>query len=410
MKRIRLAAMQPRTARALAVTGVVATAALTGTAWSLAYLNHDINVITSAFGPDLVTPFGIGLVGLIIALRQRHNPLGWLFLAGALIGALHAASGEYAIRGLTLASGLPGTDWVAWVSNFIISVLFPGGLLVFILLLFPTGRVPSRRWRILTYVSVVYTVLLLFFTTAPDYPMMIAPNVRRVMPPVSIKGFSSTFLANFWVIWPLGILLLLAATVSLMARYRRSAGEERQQIKWFAYAVAITVVAYAASIPFQLSSSYNAPLSNVIIEAGFGVALPVACGIAILRYRLYGIDLVISRTLVYGALAVLITGVYVGIAVGIGEFVGSGGRPNLGLSILATAIVAMGFQPARAWLQRVANRLVYGRRATPYQVLSEFSSHVAGSYAARRGAAAHGPRAAGGDGRAVRDGLAAKWR
>ena len=152
MKGLRLGAIQPRTASALAVTSVVATVALAGTSWFLAYLNHDLNVITSAFGPDLVTPFGIGLVGLIIALRQRHNPLGWLFLAGALIGALHAASGEYAIRGLTLASGLPGTDWVAWVSNFIISLVFPGGILVFILLLFPTGRVPSRRWRILSYV------------------------------------------------------------------------------------------------------------------------------------------------------------------------------------------------------------------------------------------------------------------
>jgi signal transduction histidine kinase len=90
----------------------------------------------------------------------------------------------------------------------------------------------------------------------------------------------------------------------------------------------------------------------------------------------------LSRTLVYGSLAVLITGVYVGIAVGVGELVGSGGRPNLGLSILATAIVAVGFQPARERLQRVANRLVYGKRATPYQVLSEFFSNVAGSYAA----------------------------
>ncbi|HEX6538492.1 MAG TPA: sensor histidine kinase, partial [Candidatus Dormibacteraeota bacterium] len=110
--------------------------------------------------------------------------------------------------------------------------------------------------------------------------------------------------------------------------------------------------------------------------------LPVACAIAIFKYRLYGIDIVISRTLVYGSLAVLITGVYVGIAVGFGELVGSGGKPNLGLSILATAIVAVGFQPARQRLQRVANRLVYGKRATPYQVLSQFSSQVAGSYAA----------------------------
>jgi signal transduction histidine kinase len=111
------------------------------------------------------------------------------------------------------------------------------------------------------------------------------------------------------------------------------------------------------------------------------VALPVAAGIAIFKYRLYDIDIVIRRTLVYGALALFITAVYVGIAVGIGALIGGGGKPNLGLSILATAIVAVGFQPVREQLQKVANRLVYGKRATPYEILSQFSDRVAGSYA-----------------------------
>ena len=115
---------------------------------------------------------------------------------------------------------------------------------------------------------------------------------------------------------------------------------------------------------------------------GFAIALPVAIGIAVLKYRLYDIDIIISRTLVYGSLAVFITAVYVGIAVGIGTLVGSGGKPNLALSILATAIVAIGFQPVRERVQKVANRLVYGKRATPYEVLSEFSGRVAETYAA----------------------------
>jgi len=122
-------------------------------------------------------------------------------------------------------------------------------------------------------------------------------------------------------------------------------------------------------------------LSDLAIALGFGCALPVAAGIAIFKHRLYEIDLVISRTLVYGSLAVFITAVYVGIAVGIGALVGGGGKPNLALSILATAIVAIGFQPVRERVQRVANRLVYGTRATPYEVLSQFSERVAGSYA-----------------------------
>jgi signal transduction histidine kinase len=118
-----------------------------------------------------------------------------------------------------------------------------------------------------------------------------------------------------------------------------------------------------------------------VIQQLSTVAVPAAIAIAVLKYRLYDIDVVISRTLVYGALAAFITAVYVGIAVGIGSLVGSGGKPNLGLSILATAIVAVGFQPLRERLQKVADRLVYGKRATPYEVLSHFSERVAESYA-----------------------------
>jgi hypothetical protein len=112
------------------------------------------------------------------------------------------------------------------------------------------------------------------------------------------------------------------------------------------------------------------------------VAIPLTVGLAVMQYGLYDIDVFISRTIVYGTLAALITAVYVGIAVGIGTLVGSGGRPNLGLSIVATAIVAIGFQPVRERVQRVANRLVYGQRATPYEVLSEFSGRVAETYSA----------------------------
>src|SRR5207248_5938612 len=108
----------------------------------------------------------------------------------------------------------------------------------------------------------------------------------------------------------------------------------------------------------------------------------VAAGIAVLRYRLYDIDVVINKTVVFGGLAAFITAVYVGIVVGIGAAIGQGSKPNLGLSILATAVVAVAFQPVRERVQRFANRVVYGKRATPYEVLSEFSSRMASTYAA----------------------------
>ncbi len=170
--------------------------------------------------------------------------------------------------------------------------------------------------------------------------------------------------------------------VSLGIRYRRAATEVRQQIKWFGVGVGVLVVAVlVGSITSPTTQSWTTPIPVIAEVIGF-TALPLCIGVAVLKYRLYDIDVIISRTLIYGALAILITAVYVGIAVGIGTFVGSGGKPNLGLSILATAIVAIGFQPVRERVQKVTNRLVYGNRATPYEVLSEFSGRVAETYAA----------------------------
>jgi signal transduction histidine kinase len=157
-------------------------------------------------------------------------------------------------------------------------------------------------------------------------------------------------------------------------------------LKWIAIVVVTTAVATSVLLIVGLLLPQNSSATNdpwtLVNTLGFGVALPTAIGFAVFKYRLYDIDIIISRTLVYGSLAVFITAVYVGIAVGIGTLVGSGGKPNLALSILATAIVAVGFQPVRERIQKVANRLVYGKRATPYEVLSEFSGRVAETYAA----------------------------
>ena len=169
-----------------------------------------------------------------------------------------------------------------------------------------------------------------------------------------------------------------AGIIAMILRYRRGAVDERQQLKWVVAGTFLLAVGAVLGFDFV-------PLPAIVkqpLEAVGAAVFPATIAIAILRYRLYDIDLVISRTLVYGSLAVFITAVYVGIVVGIGALVGSGGKPNLALSIVATAIVAVAFQPVRERLQKVANRLVYGKRATPYEVLSQFSERVAESYAA----------------------------
>ena len=373
---------EQRVVTGVAATGVVATSVLMSLSWLFGYRDGLSAIWTQSEAPDLIVPFGITLVGAVIVARRARNAVGWLLLFTGVWGAVRSFTAEYAIAGLRAPGSLPGPEWAAWLSSWMLGVIFPAGTFLFVLLVFPTGHLLSRRWRWVGGAALLVTALATLSSLVDPTPITLRSDLSAANP-IGIKGFPLTGDASSFL-WPLGFILLLIAASCPLLRYRRAHGDERQQLKWFAFAVAITVVAIALVfvLTLLLPASVNNIPFNAAIILGIGVSIPVACGVAILKYRLYGIDVVISRTLVYGALAVLITGLYVGIAVGIGELVGSGGKPNLGLSILATAIVAVGFQPARERLQRIANRLVYGKRATPYQVLSAFSSQVAGSYAA----------------------------
>jgi hypothetical protein len=172
------------------------------------------------------------------------------------------------------------------------------------------------------------------------------------------------------------ILLFLAAALALAAvsdRFQRARGVERQQLKWFLYGA----VALILTLLFGLVPALEG-ITAIPALAGFGV-FTTCVVIAILRHRLYDIDLLITRTVVYGLLTAAFTAVYLVIVVGIGTLVGSRGEPNLLLSIVATALIAVAFQPARERSRRLANRMVYGRRASPYEVLSAFSHAMAGA-------------------------------
>jgi signal transduction histidine kinase len=190
--------------------------------------------------------------------------------------------------------------------------------------------------------------------------------------PIHISGIGGA------VLYLLGLGLLAAAVVGMGMRLHRVRGEERQQLKWFAYASIATVGVIVAEVPVSLAV-HNLPdgAFDWVIILGFGLAIPIACGIAIMRHGLYDIDVVINKTVVVGLLAVFITLIYVGVVVGLGAVVGS--KSNVGLSIVATAIIAVAFQPVRVRARRLADRLVYGKRATPYEVLSDFSERMAGA-------------------------------
>jgi signal transduction histidine kinase len=208
-------------------------------------------------------------------------------------------------------------------------------------------------------------------------PVELSPHLPKVGNPVGVRaltGFTNNSPA-FLVIF----LLLVVAVVGLLMRLRRSSGEERQQLKWFGYAAGVSVGLVILAFPATtLSSSLSNAMFSIGFNVGFAFLVPAAAALAILHYGLYEIDVVINKTIVYFSLVAVITGIYVGIVVGIGAIIGSKG--NVVLSVLATAIVAVAFQPIRDRSRRFANRLVYGKRATPYEVLSEFADRMAGTY------------------------------
>ncbi|HUG87387.1 MAG TPA: hypothetical protein VMP42_01335 [Actinomycetota bacterium] len=325
-------------------------------------------------------------VGLLVATRRPDNPTGWVLLAMGTIGGVDGVAGQYALWSLTGATPLPGTEWAAWLFTWPIALVVPSGLLVVLILTFPTGRPMSPRWRALAVTGMGISVVQALATLLADEPIVIAPEVPRVANPTGIMASRGLYQALVLGALLCGAVVLVASALGLVIRFRRSRGDERLQLKWFAFAIATTVGAMATLtvlvltlFPDQQDAAWVSWSFNVVIVGGFAVGLPVTCGIAITKHRLYDIDVVISKTLVYGALATFITAVYIGLVVGIGGLIGAREDGNLALQIGATALVAVLFQPVRSRIQRLANRLVYGARSTPYEVMAEFGERMAGS-------------------------------
>jgi signal transduction histidine kinase len=355
------------------IAGSVISIAILVAALALTLVANNLGEVLSGGGPAvLVNAAAFGLLGGLLAARRPESPIGWLMLLISLSQGSVGLADEYATVALfTHPGSLLGGDFSAWVGGWIWAPGFEL-LATVLLLLFPDGRPLSPRWRLAVWTSVAAIAVVTLSAAAGTWGVP-GRVMLRGTPPTSTLFFIG-FIAGS--VTAAGC--IVAGIVAMVLRYRRGAVDERQQLKW--------IVAGAFLLALGVVLGYNVvPLPAIVQQPLLAVSaavFPATIAIAILRYRLYDIDLVISRTLVYGSLAVFITAVYVGIVVGIGTLVGSGGKPNLALSIVATAIVAVAFQPVRERLQRVANRLVYGKRATPYEVLSQFSERVAESYAA----------------------------
>jgi len=332
---------------------------------------------TEVFWPSIMAATSFAVLGGLIASRRPRQPMGWLLLVVAASEGAVNFSSAYAVLVYAFAVPLPGGDVASWLSTW---TWIPGvgTMVTFVFLLFPDGHMPSPRWRGVALVAgidlalvVVGTAISLWSDRGIDLLGVDHP------PPGSLAG---TF--YLWEVL-LFAACVLASVASLVSRYRSADAMQRHQLKWFLFAAAILAPVVGSAFFYGFQGDVTAAPVAVQVAQTIGVTvLPTAIAIALFRYRLYDIDVVISRTLAYGSLAAGITAVYVAIVVGIGTLIGSGSQPNLALSIVATAIVAVAFQPMRDRLQKVANRLVYGQRATPYEVLSGFSRRVAESVAA----------------------------
>jgi len=315
-----------------------------------------------------------GTVGALIASRHPDNAIGWVFLAMGVGSGLQELGQEYAIYAVLARTGrppLPFGEVAAWFPAWTWIPIMSG--IAFLLLLFPDGRPLSPRWRWLIGFEVVAAGAAAVSLAVLPGPLTNFSSLRN---PFGIGSYDAV-LAVAGLTQMAFVLGIVVSTVALVLRYRRSTGDEREQLKWLAAAavlVAAALVASALGVASTPGLGTVRPVFALLVILGF-TSVPVATGIAILKYRLYDIDLVISRAVVFGTLAAFITAVYVAIVVGIGALLGAGTHSAV-LSIAATAVVALAFQPARDRAQRFANRLVYGRRATPYEVMAGFSKRV----------------------------------
>ena len=333
-------------------------------------------IVPSAFVPGIAYT----TLGALIAARHPRNPIGWILVVLGLDNAIAFFGTEYAILGLHTAPGsIPAATFVAWFQTWLPYPVLWAGLPLFFLL-FPDGRLLSPRWRFVAWSAVAVAGLQTIVAILTPGPILASnqgePHLYRlVMNPTGSTDWRALLQTTEAALRLALPVVAIASFSALVLRFVRSKGEERQQLKWLAYPGAVLV---ASAVPTLIAPDWWAAVGWLFLTSALTVGLPGAAAVAILKYRLYDIDPIINKSVVFAALAVFITGVYVGIVVGIGNLLGSAGQPNLTLSILATAVVAVAFQPVRDRVQRFANRLVYGKRATPYEVLSQFSERVGG--------------------------------
>jgi hypothetical protein len=312
-------------------------------------------------------------VGALVASRRPENPVGWLVCLYSLAISMSYFSSEYAIYALLAQPhSLPAGEVLVWISSWMLSVTV--GVQVFSLLLFPTGRLPSWRWRRVAWLTVAVTLIGMISSAFSSGPLDGLGPIRN---PLGMEGFSGVYDVVRSIMFPL---LFLAVASSLFARLHRAVGVERQQLKWLAYAAAtLTVGIILIIIPGAIDTPPWFEWAGVAFFVAAGAGIPISMGIAILRYRLYDIDVVINRTLVYGSLTAMLALVYFGgvtATQAIFETL-TGQEQQSQLAIVAsTLVIAALFNPLRRRIQGFIDRRFYRRKYDAAKILEAFSAKL----------------------------------
>jgi signal transduction histidine kinase len=317
-------------------------------------------------------------VGGLVATRLPSNPIGWLMLLVAVSVLLGGLSSEYSKYALQTAPGsLPFGIEAAWLSGW----SFFGAMgIPLVLLLFPTGHPPSPRWRVVGGALIASIIALCLVAMMSPAPIDVSDTLT-IRNPYGLESLRTALSVAAWIFGPSVAALSIASVLSLYLRFRRSTGDERQQLKWLAYAAAISgaalvfVLITAIGVPPGGSSPLN-DFAFLLLFLGIAFAIPLAIVVALLKYRLYDLDLVIKKTVLYVTVAALLFAAFAVVALVVGGIVG---RTETGTALAAGAIGLL-FWPALRLARRIADRVVYGGRATPYEVLSSFSEHLSETY------------------------------
>jgi hypothetical protein len=360
---------------ALAILGLLVTA----------WLDHllrqagrpDLAQETALDGTTVLVVLSATTVGAVLGNRRPNHPVGWLLLALGLSMAAAIVAQAYADYGFRARPGaLPAARYVALYGPAILGAWL--GCIGFILLLTPTGSLPSPRWRWWARVMVAAPVVSLVATLL--LPNSLNSDYQTLDNPLALRAFGGALRAALWVALAISVLAVLVAAGSLVVRFRCAHGVERQQLRWVALAAAVVAPAALVLVAAAAATTLLAAASTTTLWRVFNWALvvcvtilPLAIGAAILRYRLYDLDRIVSRTLAYGLLTVLLGGGYAAVVLGLGRLLG---RDSSLVIAVATLAVAAAFQPARRRIQRAVDRRFNRRKYDAAQTIEAFSARL----------------------------------